>query len=617
MSPLQYAMKTQSRHSAASTTPYHAHNYGSRSHRVTKPTTSPTTSPRAPYSVGQNCPPRLSPAVDVGIARAPSPNYFGLVVESGSDPRESSGLNHHNWSPSSSVKSFGAALPKQVTLESNSDFEAFKKAADLNIARSFTFATTQPTPPTSCPTSARHRPLRWHTTTSDTCSEASSPKLTTSPKDRLAADKDEPTGDSDRDSSAFVTLESNRGTATESTPWLPSKQLTTGVTRFESPGLIETTSTSTPTPTVMAMPLVLPHQKAADSRLSLNLPKVAPPPPQMGDSGRAATLPPKLDHAAPPPSMVSGAELKDLMETVDSDKFLLLDIRSLQSFAQSRIKGALNICIPTTLLKRATFNIHRLQQTFQGNMDSAQFSKWREMEWIIVYDAHASDKRDAVTAQNMIKKFTNEGYAGKTAILRGGFSMFQTSFPSLIDKRPTSCPSMQQMSTSAREGGGNLASVVGGVSLPTIQNDHNPFFSNIRQNMDLADGVGQYDVARPRDLQSPLLPCWIRDASNGADHGKKVSNRFLALELEEQARMRTAYAAFNPNLKSDCKFQLSGVEKGAKNRYKDILPFEHARVRLQVPHDGTCDYVNASHLSASGSNKRYIASQGPLPATFE
>ena len=63
--------------------------------------------------------------------------------------------------------------------------------------------------------------------------------------------------------------------------------------------------------------------------------------------------------------------------------------------------------------------------------------------------------------------------------------------------------------------------------------------------------------------------------------------------------------------------QICGIEKGGKNRYKDILPFEHARVKLQGRVNGDCDYVNASHVKASRSNKRYIATQGPLPATFE
>ncbi|KAI0296675.1 hypothetical protein BC826DRAFT_1103775 [Russula brevipes] len=116
----------------------------------------------------------------------------------------------------------------------------------------------------------------------------------------------------------------------------------------------------------------------------------------------------------------------------------------------------------------------------------------------------------------------------------------------------------------------------------------------------------------------------------------------------------------------------AGVEKGAKNRYRNIWPFEHARVRLkkQKPQErpsgkfptpfsnsipgslhpiilpqpadflppvtlslssardiqlplitpavssSTDDYVNASYVQPLGTKKRYIATQGPLPETF-
>ncbi|KAJ3934985.1 MAG: hypothetical protein NXY57DRAFT_889003 [Lentinula lateritia] len=85
----------------------------------------------------------------------------------------------------------------------------------------------------------------------------------------------------------------------------------------------------------------------------------------------------------------------------------------------------------------------------------------------------------------------------------------------------------------------------------------------------------------------------------------------------------------------------AGVEKGAKNRYRHIWPFEHARVRLHArrhspsrksaqsanssqshassqpsastDHD---DYVNASYVQPLCTTRRYIATQGPLEATF-
>ena len=152
--------------------------------------------------------------------------------------------------------------------------------------------------------------------------------------------------------------------------------------------------------------------------------------------------------------------------------------------------------------------------------------------------------------------------------------------------------------------------------LPNLPNKANPFFSNIRQNQDLIDGVGQMDLKLPAGVDVAKLPVWLRAAAEMNDHGKKVSDKFLRIELTEQSRMRNAYS-IEVGQQDTEKVQLSGIEQGGKNRYKDILPFEHARVKLQGRPEGACDYVNASHIQAKRSHKRYIASQGPLPATFE
>ncbi|KAH9920557.1 uncharacterized protein BXZ73DRAFT_104682 [Epithele typhae] len=60
----------------------------------------------------------------------------------------------------------------------------------------------------------------------------------------------------------------------------------------------------------------------------------------------------------------------------------------------------------------------------------------------------------------------------------------------------------------------------------------------------------------------------------------------------------------------------AGLEKGAKNRYRNIWPFEHARVRLRKYKPDDDDYMNASYVQPLGTSKRYIATQGPLPTTF-
>merc|ERR1712000_800326 len=114
--------------------------------------------------------------------------------------------------------------------------------------------------------------------------------------------------------------------------------------------------------------------------MSLMEHKADPPSPPLHQVSRAATLPTSPDSTVP--AMILGDELKQMMKSMDQDQLLLLDIRSSQNYAQSRIKGALNLCIPTTLLKRANFNIRKLQQTFQGGSQSNKFAKWRQAKAI-------------------------------------------------------------------------------------------------------------------------------------------------------------------------------------------------------------------------------------------
>ncbi|XP_059383888.1 tyrosine-protein phosphatase non-receptor type 22 isoform X1 [Carassius carassius] len=57
-------------------------------------------------------------------------------------------------------------------------------------------------------------------------------------------------------------------------------------------------------------------------------------------------------------------------------------------------------------------------------------------------------------------------------------------------------------------------------------------------------------------------------------------------------------------------------ENAKKNRYKDIVPFDHSRVKLSLissKHD--TDYINASFIKGVLGSRAYIATQGPLPNT--
>ncbi|XP_017323194.1 tyrosine-protein phosphatase non-receptor type 1 isoform X1 [Ictalurus punctatus] len=53
-------------------------------------------------------------------------------------------------------------------------------------------------------------------------------------------------------------------------------------------------------------------------------------------------------------------------------------------------------------------------------------------------------------------------------------------------------------------------------------------------------------------------------------------------------------------------------ENRSRNRYRDVSPFDHSRIHLQL---GSNDYINASLISMEEARRSYILTQGPLPTT--
>jgi tyrosine-protein phosphatase 2/3 len=370
-----------------------------------------------------------------------------------------------------------------------------------------------------------------------------------------------------------------------------------------------------------------PRQAAAtdlrNARLSLpsiNL-QTPPPDPDRQSIQRAETLPEALHKGGP--SMVSSQQFVTLLQKLPRD-VLLLDLRVAPQYATSRIRGALNLCIPTTLMKRPSFNTQKLRDTFALQSDREKFSEWRECRYIAVYDANSNNLKDAQNPINVLKKFTVEGWKGQCIILKGGFAELCKTHPSMVDQGVTQpAADNTRSSMSILPPSQDVAPVAGGCPMPTSKTAANPFFNNIRQNMDLLDGVGQLPVSHPAEMSlqcEKALPEWLRKAVAEKNKGKLVSDEFLAIEQAEQKRMQDALNCAvsygSPRLERPGKVEVAGIEKGAKNRYNNIFPYDHSRVHLQNVAPGGCDYINANHIKASYSNKRYIATQAPIPATF-
>lgn len=514
-------------------------------------------------------PPHLSPnavrspkAQDV---KSPSPSYFGFVV--GSDdsiPPDSNPGAHarQNWNSSAQKE---VATPRHVPVESNPEFEAFRRQSEHNHRFALNTA---------------FRPSQSRTN-SDTPSRLNTPASPHTKRPAIERSSKSTTGGGE-------------------------------VSFFDIP------RRQSPDP-INSQHSVADHQHA---RLSLPNNELAPPSLTTSHtSSRSDTLPSSSEKDVPP--IVSPTQIAELMQR-DPENVLILDLRVYQQYSTARIRGALNLCIPTTLLKRPAYNVQKLAETFASIRDQETFARWRRCSYIVVYDTNSALQKEAVTPLNVLKKFTAEGWKGTGLVIKGGFLKFQKLVPELVDDGPVQQgdASSSQLLSIAAPGKDTLA-VAGGCAMPTEKSAANPFFGNIRQNMDLIGGVGQMPIKKPHEMTSETeryMPSWLKRAASKSDEGKLVSDRFLNIEKSEQKRMQEALSTKvsygTPRSEKPQKIQVAGIEKGSKNRYNNIFPYDHTRVKLQGVPSGSCDYINASHVKAEFSNRRYIATQAPIPATF-
>lgn len=558
-------------------------------------------------SASQNMPPFLStPRLVTPLERqqshpkAPSPNYFGF--QSGDNSASFTDSGHHaknHWSPpSSAVRSTAAASPSVMPVDQHPDFDAFRRQSE---GKAFNLGGLSGNFKMNAPPVAKPKHGR-------TASRTSPPQPASK---TLSEPKDMPPPPSR--AHAHASLD----------PALA--ELSRSPKRVLSPG-----SAAQLEPVRKGAPPTLHgdiERTQSQPRFKLPLDN------QDGPFGftkvqRAETIPAGPGSNEPEQSMVTPQYVVNLMES-KTEEILLLDLRVSTQYANSHIAGALNLCIPTTLLKRPSFNVQKLAETFKDEEQRSKFDNWRNSSYILVYDGSSAQLKDAQICVNTIKKFKSEGYEGTLYIVKGGFTGFSKGFPSHIDAGVDSTASASQQSGGEIQGPGILP-VIGGCPMPATDRPQNPFFGNIRQNMDLIGGVGQIALKHPAKADhgsEQAFPSWLRNAAEDKDQGKRVSNKFEAIERREKKRMEDALSgqvSYNtgstPRLQraenNGKGVQIAGIEKGAKNRYNNIWPFEHSRVRLQgVPKAG-CDYFNANFIQAAWSYKRYISTQAPIPATF-
>lgn len=354
-------------------------------------------------------------------------------------------------------------------------------------------------------------------------------------------------------------------------------------------------------------------------------------------------------------------------------RVLVLDTRPFHDYCKSHIKDAINLSLPSTLSRRTTFTLEKCIQTLTSEeralLHSYELASQAKQPAVLIYDNFPSLPTDiSPVVYHLARKFlASENCKSDVYVLQNGFINFQeehedllasgsfvgnaakgvqsdadTSLSSINETfspssqhflSPQSLTSNASLSGSSANNGTVRATksplTFSRFTLPDVS--HLPAFK-ARHNEELMNGKTDTTIhlqasLSPRTMEQ--LPTWLSNIY-GTDMGAtELSKKFNALQLQERERLNTALthgrtATASPKVSS-------GFELGRKNRYKDILPYEHSRVKikphndiklppiqtLKLPNAITEEqsYINASYLHYPYSKFHYIATQGPLTET--
>ncbi|CAI2169123.1 2558_t:CDS:2 [Funneliformis geosporum] len=303
------------------------------------------------------------------------------------------------------------------------------------------------------------------------------------------------------------------------------------------------------------------------------------------------------------------------------NNILLLDLRPFSMFTANHIKSSLNICVPSTLLKRCSFSVDKITETLVSDLDKGIFREWTKYENIVLYDNDSDSLSESCPLFHLCKKFKSPACKAKVGYLKGGFAAFYSKYEHLCEKSVNGA--ILSSSTFPRKRS-TISHKSGPFTCPTPIIEAvgvNPFFTNIRQNVELSSGITEtIPVRLPEGVvfDKSQIPSFMREIVYGENAKMKLAESFQDIERAEQKRLQSLMLLNLNQATAENPYSISaGMEKGTKNRYNNIWPYDHARVKIGECKEGDCDYVNASYVQAKGCDKRYIATQGPLPATYD
>lgn len=195
-----------------------------------------------------------------------------------------------------------------------------------------------------------------------------------------------------------------------------------------------TPSTSGPDPTTSSFQP--PSSSTSSPKFNFAIPsaatrKLAPRPSLRSSPVSSATAPSPSAAATSRFTPILPTTLFSLLQTSLASSstcppLLVLDIRTHTAYLSQRLSNSINVCVPSTLLRRPGFGVERVQDGLPEH-EQEVFAAWNSCETIVAIDAESTTLGEGSSGvASLLSKFERAGFKGKLGWIKGGWYAIKT-----------------------------------------------------------------------------------------------------------------------------------------------------------------------------------------------
>lgn len=154
-------------------------------------------------------------------------------------------------------------------------------------------------------------------------------------------------------------------------------------------------------------------------------------------------------------SLITATELNCMIDKLDRDELLILDVRPFSDYSRSCLKNSIHICLPSTLLRRKSFNFKKLIDNLTPEEQIIVKEKKLKNKnlRIIIYDGVANQQNSSVSlacggiATKIIDSHSEGLQFQSVSILSCGFAKFEKLYSEHVFSQEDSMMSRDDTST--------------------------------------------------------------------------------------------------------------------------------------------------------------------------